>query len=136
MTLEERVGIVKAIKYVDEIIEAAPFSITLELLEKYNCEYQVHGDDISYNSEGVDSAKIIKDAGRFLEFKRTEGVSSTDIIGKLLTLSKSRQFESLVNPLSTEQYAERVRKASVDHEETQPSFLATAHRIKSFSADR
>ena len=81
---EERYKIVRSIKWVDEVVEAAPFSTTVELLDKYNCDFCAHGDDISYNADGVDSLKLVKDLGRFKEFKRTTGVSTTDLIGRIL----------------------------------------------------
>lgn len=34
---------VRAIKWVDEIVEGAPYVTTLETLDKYNCDFCVHG---------------------------------------------------------------------------------------------
>ena len=34
---------VKAIKWVDEVVEAAPYVTTLETLDKYGCDFCVHG---------------------------------------------------------------------------------------------
>lgn len=38
---------VRAIKWVDEVVEDAPYVTTLETLEQYNCAFCVHGDDIT-----------------------------------------------------------------------------------------
>ena len=38
---------VRAIKWVDEVVEDAPYVTTLETLEEYNCSFCVHGDDIT-----------------------------------------------------------------------------------------
>ena len=34
---------VRAIKWVDEVVEGAPYVTTLETLDKYNCDFCVHG---------------------------------------------------------------------------------------------
>lgn len=34
---------VKAIKWVDEVVEGAPYVTTIESLDKYNCDFCVHG---------------------------------------------------------------------------------------------
>jgi hypothetical protein len=48
-------------------------------------------------------------------FKRTEGVSTTDIVGKLLLLTREssvtmRRKESIDKPLKTSDYVKEVRK--------------------------
>lgn len=42
-TQEERYKMVRAIKWVDEIVEGAPYVTTLETLDKYNSDFCVHG---------------------------------------------------------------------------------------------
>ena len=37
---------------VDEVVEAAPYVTTLETLEKYGCEFCVHGNDITMTADG------------------------------------------------------------------------------------
>lgn len=36
---------VQAIKWVDEVVPAAPYVTTLETLDKYNCDFCVHGSE-------------------------------------------------------------------------------------------
>ena len=43
---------VRAIKWVDEVVEAAPYVTTLETLEKYGCDFCVHGNDITMTADG------------------------------------------------------------------------------------
>lgn len=38
-----RYKMVRAIKWVDEVIEGAPYVTTIETLDKYNCNFCVHG---------------------------------------------------------------------------------------------
>lgn len=38
-----RYKMVRGIKWVDEVVEGAPYVSTLETLDKYNCDFCVHG---------------------------------------------------------------------------------------------
>lgn len=44
-TQEERYRMVQAIKWVDEVVPAAPYVTTLETLDKHNCDFCVHGSE-------------------------------------------------------------------------------------------
>ena len=85
---EERYAMVRACKWVDEVIEDAPYSPTVELLNSVRCMYAAHGDDCSINCEGEDAFGMLKRIGRCKIFKRTEGVSTTNIVGKLLLMTR------------------------------------------------
>jgi hypothetical protein len=58
----------------------------------------------------------LRKIGRFRVFKRTEGVSTTDIVGKLLLLTKNTSGRgrlrsgSLEKPLVSAEYVKEVRK--------------------------
>ena len=54
-----------------------------------------HGDDIIVK-DGKDAYSEFKDAGKMMIFKRTEGISTTDIVGRLLLMSKNMCGESKV----------------------------------------
>jgi len=85
---QERYRMVRAIKWVDEVVEGAPYVTTLETLDEYDCEFCVHGDDITMTADGTDTYSIVKNAGRYKECKRTQGVSTTNLVGRMLLLSK------------------------------------------------
>jgi len=87
-TEEERYRMVRAIKWVDEVVEGAPYVTTLETLDQYNCENCVHGDDITMTADGTDTYHIVKNAGRYKECKRTQGVSTTNLVGRMLMLTR------------------------------------------------
>jgi len=63
-TQEERYKMVRAIKWVDEVVEGAPYITTLETLSKYDCDFCVHGDDISLSADSVDTYHMVKEAGK------------------------------------------------------------------------
>ncbi|XP_054564948.1 ethanolamine-phosphate cytidylyltransferase isoform X3 [Eptesicus fuscus] len=81
-TQEERYKMVRAIKWVDEVVPAAPYVTTLETLDKYSCDFCVHGN-------GRDTYEEVKQAGRYRECKRTQGVSTTDLVGRMLLMTKA-----------------------------------------------
>lgn len=85
---KERADILRACKWVDEIAEATEYTVTEETLDRYNCQYYAHGDDPVIDVNGVDMVALLRAKGRFKMFKRTEGVSTTDIVGKLLLLTR------------------------------------------------
>ena len=47
LTTEERVKMLEACRYVDEVIPDAPFTLTAEWLEKHGIDYVAHADTVS-----------------------------------------------------------------------------------------
>ena len=92
LTLEEREGVIRANKWVTEVISGTPYELSEEFLETLFTEHRVdfilHGDDPCLLPDGSDAYAAVKAAGRFKTIKRTEGVSTTDIVGRML-LSES-----------------------------------------------
>lgn len=85
---------VNAVKWVDEVIPDAPYAITEEFMKKlfdeYNIDYIIHGDDPCVLPDGTDAYALAKKAGRYKQIKRTEGVSSTDIVGLFHSIHLTR----------------------------------------------
>ena len=46
---------------------------------------------ISHKFLGTDTYHIVKDAKRYKECQRTQGVSTTDLVGRMLLMSKAHQ---------------------------------------------
>lgn len=46
-------------------------------------------DDITLTVDGKDTYEEVKCAGRYRECKRTQGVSTTDLVGRMLLMTKS-----------------------------------------------
>ncbi|KAF4631448.1 hypothetical protein G7Y89_g6681 [Cudoniella acicularis] len=81
---QERAETVRHCKWVDEVIEDCPWIVTPGFLEEHKIDYVAH-DDLPYVAdEGDDIYKPIKEAGKFLVTQRTEGVSTTGIITKIV----------------------------------------------------
>lgn len=84
MNEHERVEILKHCKWVDEVICPCPWVLTLDFLEKHNIDYVAH-DDAPYVSDGADDIyAAIKKAGKFKATQRTQGISTSDIILRII----------------------------------------------------
>lgn len=79
-------------------------------MDQYNCDYCVHGDDVTTMSDGSDCYALVKSAGRYMEYPRTEGISTTDLVGRMLELLKGNKDgsgnEKLSKSPSVEQLAD------------------------------
>ncbi|KAL9601305.1 MAG: hypothetical protein Q9219_002600 [cf. Caloplaca sp. 3 TL-2023] len=84
LTGAERTETVRHCKWVDEVIPNCPWIVTPEFLEEHKIDYVAH-DDLPYGAdEGDDIYAPIKKQGKFLVTQRTEGVSTTGIITKIV----------------------------------------------------
>lgn len=83
-----RLALVSGLKWVDEVIANAPYAITEHfmnrLFSEHKIDYIIHGDDPCLLPDGTDAYALAKKVGRYKQIKRTEGVSSTDIVGILI----------------------------------------------------
>lgn len=80
----QRLETLKHCKWVDEVIPNAPWCVTPEFLEEHQIDYVAH-DDLPYASGADDDIyKPIKEEGKFLTTQRTEGISTSDIITKII----------------------------------------------------
>lgn len=92
MNDEERLTAVQGCKFVDEVVPGVPYVMSSEYLdyviEKYRIDFVVHGDDPCI-VDGKDVYESAKAKGKYRSIPRTEGVSTTDIVGRMLLQSKS-----------------------------------------------
>ncbi|XP_026999263.1 phosphate cytidylyltransferase 1A, choline b isoform X2 [Tachysurus fulvidraco] len=84
MNEDERYDAVSHCRYVDEVVRDAPWTLTPEFLAKHRIDFVAH-DDIPYISDESDDVyKHIKEAGMFAATQRTEGISTSDIITRIV----------------------------------------------------
>ena len=84
LTDKQRYETVRHCKWVDEVVENAPWIITMDFVRKHHIDYCAH-DDIPYVADGIeDIYKPMKEAGMFVATQRTEGISTSDIITKII----------------------------------------------------
>ncbi|KAE8354468.1 hypothetical protein BDV28DRAFT_84023 [Aspergillus coremiiformis] len=80
----ERAESVRHCTWVDEVIPNCPWVVTPEFIEEHQIDYVAH-DDLPYGAaEGDDIYAPIKAQGKFLVTQRTEGVSTTGIITRIV----------------------------------------------------
>ncbi|CAI8619662.1 unnamed protein product [Vicia faba] len=127
LSMDERLALVSGLKWVDEVITDAPYAITENFLNRlfheYNIDYVIHGDDPCLLPDGTDAYAAAKKAGRYKQIKRTEGVSSTDIVGRIMSSLKEQNNPEDVKPQDECQ-------SKVSHIS---QFLPTSRRIVQFS---
>ncbi|TKA75784.1 hypothetical protein B0A49_03291 [Cryomyces minteri] len=95
MTLEERCAAVDACRWATKSVPHAPYVTSLPWITHYGCQYVVHGDDITSDSSGNDCYRFVKRAGRFKVVKRTPGISTTDLVGRMLLCTRTHFINSL-----------------------------------------
>ncbi|KAJ0842802.1 putative ethanolamine-phosphate cytidylyltransferase [Helianthus annuus] len=143
--LNERMLMVSAVKWVDEVIPDAPYAITEEFMRKlfdeYNIDYIIHGDDPCILPDGTDAYALAKKAGRYKQIKRTEGVSSTDIVGRMLLCVRERTSSESPSHASLQRQFSHGHNQKYDDggsgSRTRVShFLPTSRRIVQFSNEK
>ena len=82
MTLEERVAVIEACRYVDEVLPDAPNRITPEFLEQHRLALVVHGDDVD-PGVAADVYGTAVDTGVLRLVPRTGDISTTDLIARV-----------------------------------------------------
>ncbi|CCD27453.1 ethanolamine-phosphate cytidylyltransferase NDAI_0K02620 [Naumovozyma dairenensis CBS 421] len=81
----ERYAHAKSIRWCSAVLEDAPYVTDPIWMDRFRCKYVVHGDDITLDANGVDCYHVMKKMDRFKVVKRTYGVSTTEIIQRILT---------------------------------------------------
>lgn len=82
MTMDERVTVIEACRYVDEVIPDSPYRLTREFLDEHALALVVHGDDV--DADGVaDVYGPVFDAGLLRLVPRTGDISTTALIARV-----------------------------------------------------
>ncbi|KAI7989582.1 Ethanolamine-phosphate cytidylyltransferase [Camellia lanceoleosa] len=141
LSMEERLVLVSGLKWVDDVITNAPYAITEEfmnrLFNEHKIDYIIHGDDPCLLPDGTDAYALAKKVGRYKQIKRTEGVSSTEIVGRILASAKEIKVREGQECSSL--HGEPHNLNSIQGEESRANgdhishFLPTSRRIVQFS---
>ncbi|KAJ6810125.1 choline-phosphate cytidylyltransferase 2-like [Iris pallida] len=86
MTEAERYESLRHCKWVDEVIPDAPWVLTQDFIDRHQIDYVAH-DALPYadtSGAGNDVYEFVKAIGKFKETKRTDGVSTSDVIMRIL----------------------------------------------------
>lgn len=86
MNENERYELMRHCRYADEVVKAHPFGAAkvAAMVEKHKVDFIAH-DELPYATAGdEDQYKQFKDKGMFLATKRMEGVSTTDMVTRIV----------------------------------------------------
>merc|ERR1712083_588070 len=116
MNGEERYEALKHCRYVDEVVIDAPWTLDMAFLEQHKIDFVAH-DEAPYTlgSTATDVYSFVKERGMFMPTQRTEGVSTSDIVARIVrdydtyvrrTLSRGYTRQELnLSYLSGQKYA-------------------------------
>lgn len=130
MNDEERIASVVGCKFVDEVEPHCPYIMNEEylkrMIKKHNIDYVVHGDDPCI-VDGKDVYETAQKLGKYRTIPRTEGVSTSDILGRMLLMHKTHhKHEGYGNGQLTS-------KVSRDKYDRPSKFLTTNRMLRLFS---
>lgn len=80
----ERYDAVRHCRYVDELLRDAPWSYNNEFFKKHKIDFVAH-DDIPYPCGDVEDVyATLKERDMFIATQRTEGVSTSDVVARIV----------------------------------------------------
>lgn len=125
MLEEERYEALHGCKWTNFVIENSPYNTRLKDIDRFGVDYVVHGDDISLDENGNNSYQEIIDAGRMKIVKRTESISTTELVGRMLLSTRTQQLTYEEKALEEEMIGAFHRK----------NYLTSTRKIGQFSND-
>jgi choline-phosphate cytidylyltransferase len=84
MNEQERYEGVRHCRWVDEVVEDAPWVISQQFMDEHKIDYVAHGEDLSLDADGNDVYAFVKEQGRFCTIYRTSGISTSDLIRRIV----------------------------------------------------
>lgn len=92
LSLDDRVKIIEACKYVDQVVVAPPLRLTEEMVQDLGINYVVHGDD--FNKDLLeDQYGVALKLGIFRTVPYTPGISTTTIIKRIAHRYAQGEFQ-------------------------------------------
>ncbi len=82
MTMAERIQVIAACRFVDEVIPNAPMVVTREWIEEHELDLVVHGDDLDDEMLGT-MYGIPRDLGILELIPYANGISTTEIMERV-----------------------------------------------------
>jgi len=93
MTHPERCEAARHCRWVDEVIPDCPWILDAAFLEKWKIDYVAH-DEEPYVAEGHDDVyAFVKERGQFIPTRRTPGVSTSDLLARIVSGYRQRDFD-------------------------------------------
>ncbi|POY71583.1 putative Choline-phosphate cytidylyltransferase [Rhodotorula taiwanensis] len=119
---EERYESMRHIRWVDEVIEEAPWQVDQEFIDKWQIDYIAH-DEEPYASAGKEDVyAFAKSIGSFLPTKRTNGISTSELLQRIVEGYREGEYDSKLRKIGHPELCSQ--PASVKGE---PSVKAESH---------
>ena len=83
MNMKERIAVIEACRYVDEVIAEAPLVITADYISRHRIEKVCHAHDPSEHEKYAWMYAVPSELGIFHRLPYTRSISTTDIIHRL-----------------------------------------------------
>jgi len=84
MSDTERYEAIRHCRYVDEVIVDAPWVLSEDFLKQHKIDFVAH-DEAPYNIGSADDVyAFVKEKGMFMATQRTDGVSTSDIVSRIV----------------------------------------------------
>ena len=130
----ERTRMVRSCKFVDEVVENVPYVMDADyvrhVLQAHRVDLIVHGDDPCI-VDGRDVYEAAKAAGRYRTIPRTEGVSTTDLVGRMLLLARKPSLEEPATPTRCSELGESEHRGKLLRRSR--AFLSTSRMNSCFA---
>ncbi|KAF7297107.1 Cholinephosphate cytidylyltransferase [Mycena indigotica] len=93
MTHAERLEAVRHCRWVDQVVPDAPWIIDQAFIDKHQIDYVAH-DEVPYAAVGHDDVyAFCKKQGKFLPTRRTPGVSTSELLERIVSGYRHRMFD-------------------------------------------
>ena len=83
MSLSERAEVVAACRYVDEVVEGAPYITTLEYLQSLRIDHVAHGDALAADQYEEFYPGLLARDGMLVKIPYSDGISTASIIQRI-----------------------------------------------------
>ncbi|TBU44614.1 hypothetical protein BD309DRAFT_958045, partial [Dichomitus squalens] len=112
----ERCESVRHCRWVDEVIPDAPWVIDQSFLDKYQIDYVAHDEDPYVSGNHDDVYAFVKNQGKFLPTRRTPGVSTSELLERIVSGYRHRIFDKKLAKMG---HAELMAEGS-DYDDSRP----------------
>ncbi|GAA5827852.1 hypothetical protein JCM11251_007701 [Rhodosporidiobolus azoricus] len=84
LSSSERYETMRHIRWVDEVVEEAPWNVDADFMEKHQIDYVAHDEEPYVSAGSEDVYEYVKSIGAFLPTKRTNGISTSELLQRIV----------------------------------------------------
>ncbi|GAA5980513.1 hypothetical protein JCM11641_003418 [Rhodosporidiobolus odoratus] len=94
LSSSERYEAMRHIRWVDEVVEDAPWNVDAEFMEKWGIDYVAHDEEPYVSAGSEDVYWFAKSSGSFLPTKRTNGISTSELLQRIVEGYREGDYDS------------------------------------------